>query len=135
MTQGAKLHLEQRRDERFRVQVRVQFRHDGRLHEALTSDVSFLGLFVVTRAAPAVRQLLRLDLEIPGQLAPLVLHAMVARVDAGDPSTGRPPGIGLRLYGVSDEERRTWSRFISGLRAAERDEREHTRRGPAVSAA
>ena len=112
------LRNENRREKRSPATLGVRFVLNGREHRAVTRDISFHGLFVYTHLSPQVRQLLRLSVELPGRTEPFVLHAMVVRVEAGDPETGKRSGIGLSLYGLGDEDRATWETAVRAIGGA-----------------
>ncbi len=63
-----------------------------------------------------LRRLLRLEIDMPGAIGPLVIHGVVVRAQAGDASTGVGAGIGLATYGLSAEEKHAWSDVVRKTR-------------------
>jgi PilZ domain len=104
-------HKPERRDKRFRTQLPVRTRINGRLHSLFTNDVSYRGMFLCTEAPPPVRQLIRIETILPPGNVPFATHGMIVYVVGKDDPAGRTPGVGVQFYGMGDE-RRVWESFI-----------------------
>ncbi len=104
-------HKPQRRDKRYRTQLPVRTRINGRRLSLFTDDVSFRGMFLCTEAPPPVRQLIRIETILPPNNVPFATHGMVVYVIGKDDASGRSPGVGVQFYGMGDE-RRAWEAFI-----------------------
>lgn len=113
---------DKRREARFsaRIIARV-LRKDGAI-ELLTNDVSYRGVFIRTDSPPALRQLVKFELCLPGGRT-VGGHAMVVHVTGAVSGAARGegvvPGIGLQFWGPL-EGAREWERFIYELRTRER---------------
>lgn len=105
-----------RREPRYRLRIPVILRLGREATELMTEDVSFSGMFVRTDAPPPERGLIKIDIPVPGEVAPLPLTAMVVHRIEPTPSNGRIPGAGLQLYGVGSDIRDKWARYILSLR-------------------
>lgn len=104
-------HKPQRRDKRYRTQLPVRTRINGRRLSLYTDDVSFRGMFLCTEVPPPVRQLIRIETILPPNNVPFATHGMVVYVIGVDDPNGRSPGVGVQFYGMGDE-RRAWETFI-----------------------
>lgn len=105
-----------RRDVRYRVRVPVVLAIGRRSLSSVTQDVSLRGMFVHTDSPPALRQLVRVDVMLPGD-AKLSLNAMIVFVLPAHNEHRRPPGVGLQLYGVGREAESVWQAFIRDVAA------------------
>lgn len=103
-----------RRDPRIPVEVPVRITARGTTIDAVTADVSRRGLFIRTDWTPRCRQLIRLEVKLPGSERWLRLHAMASHLCT---APGRH-GFGASLYGVGDEVRAQWVAFIESVRFA-----------------
>jgi Tfp pilus assembly protein PilZ len=110
-------HKPERRDKRFRTQLPVRTRINGRLLSLLTDDVSFRGMFLCTESPPPVRQLIRIETILPPNNVPFATHGMIVFAIGKDDPGGRAPGVGLQFYGMGDE-RRVWESFIQFVQRA-----------------
>ena len=78
-----------------------------------TADVSFKGLFVLTKDPPALRSLVRLKVALFDR--EFDAHAMVVHVvQVGDPADNAP-GVGLQFWGLAGPDRNAWDDFVRGL--------------------
>lgn len=105
-----------RRDPRHRVSLPLTI-HAGRTQlRAETEDVSFSGVFVVTHAALAVRQLVRIEAALPDGET-FTAHAMV--IFTRGPAADRRAGCGLQFFGLSREALARWAKLVRGARERE----------------
>jgi len=105
-----------RRDVRYRVRIPVSLAIGKRTMSSVSQDVSLRGLFVHTDSPPSLRQLVRVDVTLPGDVK-LSLNAMVVFVMPPRNDHRRPPGVGLQLYGIGREAEAVWQAFIRDLAA------------------
>ena len=63
-------HKPQRRDKRFRTQLPVRTRINGRLLSLMTDDESYRGMFLCSESPPPVRQLIRIETILPPNNVP-----------------------------------------------------------------
>ncbi|HKE13722.1 MAG TPA: PilZ domain-containing protein, partial [Kofleriaceae bacterium] len=110
-------HKPQRRDKRFRTQLPVRTRINGRLQSLFTDDVSYRGLFLCTESPPPVRQLIRIETILPPNNVPFATHGMIVYLIGKDDPSGRAPGAGVQFYGMGDE-RRVWDSFVQFVQRA-----------------
>ncbi len=110
--------IERRRDRRYPFRIRVVL--SGRPKDIVTQteDVSFNGILVRTDTPLLERHLVRLQLTLPPGDAQLVVTGMVARCLRS--WGGRPPGAGIKFYGLAQEDRERWARFIQLVVASSR---------------
>jgi Tfp pilus assembly protein PilZ len=102
---------QRRRDKRYRTELTIRTRLAGKPVELLVEDVSFRGLFIVTKESLPLRQLMKIEANLPPNGTLFATHAMVVYVVApGDP-TGHTPGAGAQFYGMGDE-RRAWEAYV-----------------------
>lgn len=118
LREGVNAHLANphgaRLEQRFAVNIPARLYWNRRVYESYTHDVSRRGLRLLTQGDPTVQFLVKLDLELPGAPEhPLTLHAMVVHVARDERDLHNR--IGMRLYGIGDEDRRRWGQFIEGL--------------------
>jgi hypothetical protein len=111
---------EKRRDIRYPARIVAWVVRRNETLELLTNDVSYRGAFIRTDAPPALRQLLRVTFEVPGDNM-VAAHAMVVRVvtkgEGGEAS--RVPGVGLQFWGPI-EHQKAWDQFIFLLKMREK---------------
>ncbi len=92
----------------------------GRTEQRLrTEDVSERGVFLRTDTPPALRQLVRIAIELPDGSQPLTMHGMAVHVVQSGNAFGRVAGVGLQLYAVGTDERARWSAFLGQLARGE----------------
>lgn len=112
------LNTERRRHDRYPIRLPVEIGRGKRTLTGHTEDVSLSGLYVFCPAPPPLRELVRMQIQLPDGRPPLQLMGMAIHVvPANDPS-GRPPGIGLQLFGNDPETKERWSRFVGTIRAS-----------------
>jgi hypothetical protein len=105
---------DKRREPRHAAHVMVKLTRQGVTTELLTDDVSFRGAFVRTDSPPRVRQLVKLELDLPDG-RPIEAHAMVVHVR--EPGGDGIPGAGLQFWGQMSAQR-DWERFVQDLGAS-----------------
>ena len=104
-----------RRDTRYTIQVPVTLVLGRKTYVLRTEDVSFRGVFLRTDDPPALRQLVKIEIELPGG-APFRTAAMaVWTVPVGN-AAGRDPGVGLQFYGAGKDDMAMWEKFIARLK-------------------
>lgn len=90
--------------------------------ELLTNDVSFRGVFIRTDSPPALRQLVKVEIQLPSQVI-VSGHAMVVHVTPRQEGMvkgeGPVPGVGLQFWGPI-EHAREWEQFIQSLKVKEK---------------
>lgn len=104
---------DKRREPRHAAHVSVKLTRQGVSSDLLTDDVSFRGAFVRTDEPPKLRQLVKLEVELPGGHK-IEAHAMVVHVRPAGP--GVVPGVGVQFWGQMSEQR-AWERFVQDLGA------------------
>ncbi len=80
-------------------------------------DVSFTGLFFTTINAPPLRDLVKIDLDLPGGGKTRIL-GMAVHVVRPSLTSKRRPGVGVQLFGIGPDVRAEWDRFVAGVRKA-----------------
>lgn len=106
---------ERRREVRYPLEVPITLVAAGVVQRLTTKDVSYSGLFARTDSPPTVRQLTRLQIEMPESGALFETHAMTVFVI--EPGDHAESGCGLKFYAMSEANRRVWNRFVDRLRA------------------
>jgi len=107
---------EKRRDQRYPFRVRVAISVGRQEIVTQTDDVSFNGIFLRMDSPPPERQLVRMIFSLPPSGDPLTVMGMVARVTPA--LNGRPPGAGIRFYGVEQMVRNRWQSFVRHVASA-----------------
>ncbi|MFO0650956.1 MAG: PilZ domain-containing protein [Polyangiales bacterium] len=101
---------------RFKTDLAVTMKWRRSVVSVHATDASEGGVFVPTDEQPALRELVRLDLTIPGRADVLSVHGMpVNSARANDPE-GRAPGVGIQFYAMDRDAQRVWGQFIEHLR-------------------
>ncbi len=107
--------MRKRRYERFSVNVCATMIQGRQSVQGRVVDVSFTGLFFQTNQAPPLRDLVKIDLELPTgsklRVFGMAVHVVQAK---GDPR--RHPGVGVQLFGNGPEVRSEWDTFINAVR-------------------
>jgi len=99
-----------RRDTRVIASVPLRLLRLTASEGLVTSDVSARGLFVPHRQVLEQREFVRFAVALPPSGASVLLSGAVAHVQAGDAE--QPPGSGIELYGIGEQERRMWEAFV-----------------------
>jgi hypothetical protein len=102
---------ERRRDARARISLPTHVVRRGGMETVEMLDASYRGLFVRMDDPPPERELVKLLVELPGDLE-FEVHAVVVR-HVVDP-LGRT-GVGLRFFALNGQARSCWETFITGL--------------------
>jgi hypothetical protein len=103
-----------RRSQRYRFQLEVQFRGAFKAMKSLTEDVSFHGVFIRTDEVRTANQLIKFAVVDPADGGLVELLGIVARcVTPADAAPGKPPGVGVSLFG---NDRATEARWVSLIR-------------------
>ena len=109
---------ERRRDTRMRISLPTARIRYGQPESVEMVDASYRGLFVIMHEPPPVRELVKLQVELPS--GPLELHAVVVRIV--EDHLGRP-GVGLRFFALDGQPRATWEQFIRSALSSPRSAR------------
>ncbi len=105
---------EHRRHDRYRVRIDAELVVGKVRQPAQITDVSFGGLATRTYPPPPLRQLMKLNVDLPGHGPTELLAMAVFQEPAGPPRA--LVGQGLQLFGVSPEIRERWEHFVKGIR-------------------
>lgn len=79
-----------------------------------TRNASYAGVFVVCHEPLPLRKLIRFKTRLPESEVDLQMMGLVAHtINAADAAElGRPPGMGIQLFSLGEETRRTWRDYI-----------------------
>ena len=111
---------ERRRAERLAVELRVELKHLGRPQEGaaeLTRDISSGGVFVDTSVALSPQTEVTLEVSSGNGEPPLMLRAVVVRVEAQPAQTGSRSTVQTRGMGLRFLEPEAQSKQIERLNA------------------
>jgi Tfp pilus assembly protein PilZ len=101
---------------RFKTDLAVTMKWRRSVVTVRAIDASDGGVFVRTDEQPNLRELVRLELTLPGRAEVFSVHGMpVNSAVAGDPE-GREPGVGVQFYAMDRESQRVWGQYIEQLR-------------------
>ena len=81
----------------------------------LTEDISLSGMFLRTDAPPNLRQIVKLQLTIPGTDHEMSSMGQVAHVVTVDDRFQRVPGCGILFFPLDHGTQRVWAGFIESL--------------------
>lgn len=109
---------EQRRHERYPVSLDATITAGRRTLSGRVSDASFGGLFLCLDEPPALRNLVRINLVLPSDSLPIELLGMAVYVLRPQDAKGRAPGCGVQFFGIDQDTRERWEKYIGRLRAA-----------------
>lgn len=120
MTDAATAHASNTRNNRraprisSRLDVVLKFPERDQRYQ--THDISYVGVFIECPDPLPLRKLIRFQAKLDGGDVPVELIGVVAhRINSADAvETGRPTGMGLQLFGISQEMRETWREFVHG---------------------
>lgn len=110
------MHAECRIDQRITHSLNAYIFRRGALEPVKVVEVSFRGLFVRTALRQAVRDLVKLRIDVPAR--EIVAHAVVARVVMDDAS--KVFGLGMAFFALRDRDKAEWEAFVQGLIADRR---------------
>jgi len=105
-----------RRDRRYPYPLPVKLTWRRRVEHTTARDVSFNGMFLPTSLQIALRQLVRLDLELPWDELLVSMHAMVVHVAHSASAEDHEHGIGVQFFGLGKSEKEAWLRFVERVR-------------------
>lgn len=112
-----KVGANQRRYERFAVNLRATLVRGRQVASGRVVDVSFTGLYFATYTTSPLRDLVKIDLELQNgrtmRLLGMAVHAVRPR-----PGQRRRPGIGIQLFGNGPETLAEWNAFVTRVRTA-----------------
>jgi Tfp pilus assembly protein PilZ len=103
---------------RYRVDLTVTLRWRRTVETVHAWNVSEGGLFLVTRDQPPLRELVRLEIPLPGRAEPLEVHGMAVNTATECDPDGRPPGVGVQFYALDREAQRLIGQYIDQVRLA-----------------
>lgn len=95
---------ERREKTRYPVRVDVNYRHGDTYLFSSTSNVSELGIFLVSENLKPKDTILALEFHIPNIRRSIQVSGRVAWVDDG--RSGAEPGMGIQFVDLTDEARR-----------------------------
>ncbi len=101
---------------RFKTHLPVTMKWRRSVVTVHATDASEGGVFVPTDEQPALRELVRLELSIPGRVEPLSVHGMPVNSARENDPEGREPGVGIQFYAMDRDAHRIWGQFIEQLR-------------------
>lgn len=100
--------IDRRKEVRARITIPVQILRRSERVAVQMIDASFRGLFLRVTAAPQVRELVKLRIELPTR--ELVVHAVVVR---HTPEAGGRVGVGLSFFALNGQDKTDWQSFIT----------------------
>jgi len=101
-----------RREERHPYDSEVTLVLARKTMEATTLDVSFRGFYLEVSPPPPLRSFIQVNFKLPAEFGELELSGMIVHRVEGNEEEGKPPGIGVQLYGNADSVVQNWNRFI-----------------------
>lgn len=103
-----------RRAPRIARRMDVTLHFPDRQQRFQTRDISYIGVFIECPDPLPLRKLVRFQMQPEGHEEPIRLLGLVAhRINAADAvESGRPTGMGLQLFGISQEMREAWRGFV-----------------------
>jgi type IV pilus assembly protein PilZ len=106
---------EQRCTPRVAARLPVRFKSVAALRQEVTLNVSAGGMFIQTDDPPPLRVGVVVSLELPGERAPLEVHAQVVhRITPAEVRPGgMPAGAGVQFVEADDHFRETLDRYLS----------------------
>jgi len=102
---------------RYRCAVAIAINAGRARVRGVTEAVSHSGVFAALDGDLVSRQLVTVEVELPGEPV-FTTHAMV--VFSRKPSGGQRAGAGLKFFGLDRETLGRWGRFVEGARDRER---------------
>jgi hypothetical protein len=97
---------------RYRIDLAATARWRRTVANVTLYDVSQAGAFIVSAEHPNLRELVRLEMALPGRAEPFSVHGMAVNfANVGDVEA-RPTGFGVQLYAMDREMQRLWAQFI-----------------------
>lgn len=104
-----------RREQRHTYTSEVKLSLARKTLDAMTLDVSFRGFYIKISPPPPLRSFVQVKFQLPEDFGELELSGMIVHRVEGDTDEGKPPGIGVQLYGNSDAVVQTWNKFVQYL--------------------
>lgn len=128
--------FDRRRHKRYLVTIPAKVSLGRKVLAGETIDVSFGGLFVGVEADAPLRQLGRLQLELPPDGRRFDCHVMTVHALGAMAEGGWRPGVGLQLFALDSAAAAVWTSFIryEQLRAPEAVSRNRPQPGPGAAA-
>jgi len=109
--------FERRRHTRYRLQLPATVAFGVKRYFLQTEDVGAAGVFVRMDDPPALRELVRLAIELPDGTAFATGATVVWRIGPGEASA-RTPGAGLQFCALGADAKALWRGFVADVRAA-----------------
>jgi hypothetical protein len=101
---------EKRRDRRHGTELPALIVRGKRNVETTVKNVCFRGMFLGTDDPPSLRQLIRVEMQLPPGNGIFSSHATVVRV--ADGTDGRPKGVGIELFANDRSLMAMWDDFV-----------------------
>jgi len=105
-----------RRDRRYPYPLPVKLTWRRLSEHTTAKDVSFNGVFLPTSMEIELRQLVRLDMDLPWDEVFVSMHAMVVHVARSASAEDHAHGIGVQFFGLGQTEKDAWERFVERVR-------------------
>lgn len=105
--------LEQRRHDRYRIELPVILTRGKRSEAAKTVDVSLSGVFLAIDDPPPLRELVKIDICSPDGGKRIHVMGMAVHVVRPTPDGSRKGGVGVQLFGLDPETTKEWTVFIN----------------------
>jgi hypothetical protein len=127
---------DRRRHKRYLVAIPARVALGRKVLVGQTIDVSFGGLFVGVDAEAPLRQLGRLQIELPPDDARFDCHVMTVHALRAPAEGGWRPGVGLQLFALDSAAAAVWTAFIRymQLRVPEAVSRNRPQQAPGEAA-
>lgn len=97
---------------RYRVDLTATARWRRTVAAVTAYDVSLTGAFIVSEEHPNARELVRLEMTLPGRPDPFSVHGMAVNFTEVGDVEAKPNGFGVQLYAMDREMQRVWAQFI-----------------------
>jgi hypothetical protein len=111
--------FERRRHTRYRLQLPAVVAFGVKRYSLQTEDVGAAGVFVRMDDPPALRELVRVAIDLPDGTSFATGATVVWRIAPGEASP-RTPGAGLQFCALGADARELWQAFVGDVRAAAR---------------
>ena len=104
-----------RREQRHPYNSTVELVLARKSMEATTLDVSFRGFYLEVDPPPTLRSFIQVNFKLPADFGAMELSGMIVHRVEGNEEEGKPPGIGVQLYGNADSTVQEWNKFVQYL--------------------
>ena len=103
-----------RKHERYNHRLSVQLKDRKGSHPLKTGNISRFGLFLITSDVKNLRELIKLEVQLPHSGRNLEILAQVMWVDKEGKSSN--PGMGVKFFSMPDDIKREWEQFVDMVR-------------------